>query len=145
MCISAKNTCTYNTDMNWYIHAVSVKHTYRVCICIKIYTRYRQVHIGYAQCISHIHTPVSACICLYLYVSHDHRSCIQCICVHMSDTNSPHTCRYKQICTHEGSSYLYAPERAARVWGGQSESMVPPIGILPNVCIRRSGLKQRPR
>ena len=38
-----------------------------------------------------------------------------------------------------------APERAARVGGGQSESLVPPIGIPSNVCIRRSRLKQHPR
>ena len=88
------------------VYPCCICQTY-IQICTYICTRYRQVHIGYAQCISHMHTPVSACICLYLYVSQAHRSCIQCICVCMSDTFNPHTGRYTQICTHEGSSYLH--------------------------------------
>jgi hypothetical protein len=58
------------------------------------------MHMTHAHC----------CIRLYVPVSRFPMLCILCICVCMSDIFNPHTCRYIQICTLRGSSYLHVSD-----------------------------------
>ncbi len=53
--------------MNWYIHAVSVKHTYRYANRYTHDTDKFILDMHSAYCIyTYLYQPVSACICMYI-------------------------------------------------------------------------------
>jgi hypothetical protein len=104
-------TLLKSKSLNLHVHIcqkyIQIQHGYEMYVSEKDTCRYAQTYArDTAECISDV-TRVYDIYTLYVYVSQSPMSCIMCICICMSDTFNRHTCRYIQIRTLLGSSYLY--------------------------------------